>query len=216
MYVVIKGIIFDLDGTLIDSIGAYKEVILPELRNIGVRLSEKEIHALNGMQAKDACLYVLKNHFTFRLFSFLFRLNELKMKVQERISVFDETTSALERVKKYKLAVATSSPRKYLFHNLRLFSLKKYFKVFVSKDDVRRAKPSPDIFLLAAKKLGLKPSECVVVEDATNGVLAARRAGMKSIAVLTTTPKKYFVGERKPDVFVKNLSELSSLLVEGM
>ena len=81
--------------------------------------------------------------------------------------------------KKYILALASSSSHKLISIIMKRFNLTDYFRVIVSADDVKgKSKPEPDIFLLTAKKLSVKPSECVVIEDSENGIKAAKRAGM--------------------------------------
>ena len=80
-----------------------------------------------------------------------------------------------------KIAVASSSPINVIETIIKLFKLEKYFNVLVTGDEVLRSKPSPDIFLLAAEKLGVKPIDCIVFEDSANGVLAAKKAGMKCV-----------------------------------
>ena len=84
--------------------------------------------------------------------------------------------------KGYKLAIASSAAPKRIELFLEKLKIRKYFEVVVSGDDVKHSKPAPDIFLAAATRLGAKPEDCVVVEDANNGVRAAVAAGMKCIA----------------------------------
>jgi len=78
-------------------------------------------------------------------------------------------------------ALATSAGRKRTLESLKLLSISKYFSVVVTGDDVRNPKPAPDIFLLAARKMGVGPEDCVVVEDSVAGVRAAVAAGMKCV-----------------------------------
>ena len=80
-------------------------------------------------------------------------------------------------------AIATSARRTSLSIILDRFDLWSYFDAFVTKDEVEAEKPDPALFVLAAKKLGVDPSECVVIEDSPKGVIGASRAGMKVIAV---------------------------------
>lgn len=84
---------------------------------------------------------------------------------------------------KVKIAVASSSPMDLIEKNLRLTGITSYFDVIVSGEQVEHGKPDPDIFLLAAKKLGLEAADCYVLEDGINGVYAGVRAGCATIMV---------------------------------
>jgi len=85
-----------------------------------------------------------------------------------------------------KIALATSSRQEKMNFVLQLTNLTSYFDIIVTGDLVQKSKPAPDIFLKAAEKLQLKPDDCLVVEDAANGVKAAKNAGMKCVAITTT------------------------------
>lgn len=99
--------------------------------------------------------------------------------------------------KKIPLAVASSSNVKFIDKVLGSLKIKKYFNKIVSGDHVSNGKPDPEIFLLAAKQLGVEPKDCVVIEDAINGMEAAKRAGMKCVGLVESKsevyPTKYLV-----------------------
>jgi beta-phosphoglucomutase len=82
------------------------------------------------------------------------------------------------------------------------------FDALVGAEDVTKGKPDPEVFLTAAKRLGVPPERCLVFEDAIAGVIAAKRGGMKCIAVTTTNPRDALV-EAGADLVVDSLSELS-------
>ena len=82
-----------------------------------------------------------------------------------------------------KLGVASSSPENWVVGHLTRLVLMEYFDVIVTADDVELTKPDPGLFLLAAEKLGVKPSEAIVLEDSSNGVIGAKRAGMFVVVV---------------------------------
>ncbi len=83
----------------------------------------------------------------------------------------------------FRRALASSGHRDYIELALSKIGIEDYFETIVSGDDVKHAKPAPDIFLKAAAELGLKPSECCVIEDAAHGITAAKAAGMRVIGV---------------------------------
>ena len=101
----------------------------------------------------------------------------------------------------WKQAIASSAPRLNVDVMLRALKLEHYFDAIVASEDVTKGKPDPEVFLTAAARLGLPASRCIVVEDATAGVEAARRAGMRSIGVSRAAVLP-------ADVFVRSLSDL--------
>ena len=92
------------------------------------------------------------------------------------------------RAEGFKMAVASSSPTKMIKRNLKTSGLEEYFSEVVGADMVENGKPAPDIFLLAAKKLGLPPEECYVFEDSYNGIRGGAAAGCRTIMVVDTAP----------------------------
>src|SRR5262249_36294983 len=82
------------------------------------------------------------------------------------------------------LAVASSSPPAFIERVLGCLGVRNRFAVVISSTEVAHGKPAPDVFLAAARKLGVEPTECVVIEDSVNGILAARRAGMRCVALV--------------------------------
>jgi beta-phosphoglucomutase len=100
----------------------------------------------------------------------------------------------------WRQAIASSAPRENVDVVLRVLGLERMFGARVAAEDVRHGKPAPDVFLTAAARLGVAPARCVVVEDAEAGVEAARRAGMRSVAV---------GGVRSGDVAVRSLTDLA-------
>ncbi len=213
----IKAIIFDFDGVIIDSIPGHKLLLSKALGRFGIKLTEDDSHRLNGMKTRDAIMWLKdRKHLKISIFKLIKEKKKFMKEIYNYISLFPQVKSCLKRLKKYELAVATSSGRKYLKKNLESFNINNFFKVKLSNNDVKNAKPSPEIFLKAAKELGVKPSECLVIEDAMNGIIAARKAGMKSVAILTTSPKKYFVKDARPDMFIKTLDELTQGLIQTL
>lgn len=105
----------------------------------------------------------------------------------------------------YILAVASSSDLKYVKSVLTTLEVITYFSYIVSGDMVSKSKPNPEIFLLAATKINLRPEECLVIEDGINGMEAARRAGMKCIGLVEDRSQNY-----PTKYLVTSLSEINS------
>ena len=92
--------------------------------------------------------------------------------------------------------------------------MKDYIKVFVSADDVKRGKPDPEIFLTAAEKLGIPPASCLVIEDARNGVKAAKAAGMRCIGLQNLNSGNQDLSEA--DLVIGNFNELNLDIIKGL
>jgi HAD superfamily hydrolase (TIGR01509 family) len=92
-------------------------------------------------------------------------------------------TLKLLKEENYKLAIASSGVKKYIALVLNKFHIKEYFDVVITGDDVKVGKPNPETYLVAARKLGVLPAECLVLEDATKGIQSAKAAGCFCIAV---------------------------------
>src|SRR5262249_40046375 len=114
----------------------------------------------------------------------------------------------------FKQAIGSSAPRENLNLILRLTQTEQLFEALVTMEDTQRGKPDPQVFLVAAEKLGVAPSLCLVIEDAPAGVQAAKAGGMKCIAV-------NFVGHHSPkllsqaraELVVQNLEQVSLQIV---
>ncbi len=118
------------------------------------------------------------------------------------------------RKEKYKIALVSSSPWRWIRPILRRFKLKRYFDKIISAEDLPdgRGKPHPAIYLFAAKKLGVRPKDCLVFEDSVNGIKAAKAAGMFCVAV----PDKRWIKDRKgieeADLIIDSLYEASCFI----
>ena len=113
----------------------------------------------------------------------------------------------------YKVAVASSSNMNHIINNMEKTGLKKYIDEFASGAEVKNGKPAPDVFLLAAKRLGVKPEECLVLEDSKAGVMAGSSAGAKVI-MIPDMFKPDEVCKEKAYRIVNNLGEVISILEE--
>lgn len=122
----------------------------------------------------------------------------------ERISGIKEFIKRVKR-KGIKIAVATSTPKHLANLILQELDIIKYVDTIVGGDEVTNSKPNPEIFIKAAKAIGIIPQYCIVFEDAPLGIEAARRAGMKSIGLLTSHKQEEFSGNL---MSINNFTEL--------
>jgi len=108
--------------------------------------------------------------------------------------------------------VASSSPPGFIERVLRCLGVRDRFAVVISSTEVARGKPAPDVFLAAARKLDVEPAECVVIEDSANGILAAKRAGMRCVALVASQRAR----SNGADVVVGDLTTLTDeMLLAG-
>lgn len=204
----IKAVLFDMDGVLSDSephhIRAFKEffskkgIILTQkdTRDIFGKLDEDIIRDL--CKKKDVKCDVKKWYWEKRKLV-VYYLKKL------RIPSFPDAIALVKRVaKRYKVGVGTSSSHEEIDIVLKMLGISGYFDVILGREDVRFHKPHPELYLKLARKLKVKPNECVVIEDSIYGVEAAKRAGMKCIAVLNSFPASKL---KKADLIVKSLND---------
>lgn len=187
-----KAVIFDMDGVLSDTEWIYVDKILEFLREKGIGIPASQINDLFGQTMLTICKE-LKSRYQLsgdpRLFAD--RIHALRDAHIKEYGIFP-MEGAVTLVKAlYKkgvpMAVASSAPGYLIRSNMRHFGIEACFSYFVSGRDCVCGKPDPEIYLRAAELLNVSPSECVVIEDSSNGVNAAKNAGMYCIAFV---PKK--------------------------
>lgn len=206
----IRALVFDMDGLLVDSEPLADQSMVEFLRRHGIRAREEYAPQLLGRRLPDAVglfveWYGLSGHLPDLIAEFDALRTETIIGNLKLLPGAAEII-AFGRGAGLALALATSNRRHQAAISLGETGLTGRFDAEVTGDDVTRGKPFPDIFLLAAERLGVSPESCVVLEDAPAGVMAARAAGMRSIFV----PGGYSVGAdlpAEPDVTVPSLVE---------
>jgi len=182
----LKAVLFDMDGVLVDSELFFYETERRLLEELGHHLTKEYYKQFVG----SSCEYMWNKFKTD--YELSVSTDYLDRRGRELLDVlvkenggFPEVPFARSLVKglkgKYRLAVASSSSMASIERNMNSMNISDCFDKFVSGMDLERTKPAPDIFLLAAKELGVKPEECIVIEDSCNGVTAAKAAGMVCI-----------------------------------
>jgi HAD superfamily hydrolase (TIGR01509 family) len=178
-------LVFDLDGVLLDSEALQYKAYSEVLGRFGVTVSLEE-YAAHWIAAGRGPEYAVR---TYGLQMHPDELRALKHPVYHDIlrrdaALMPGALAALARLQPhFPLALATNSNRQDVSFVVDHFGLRGFFSEIVTREDYRRAKPHPDAFVVAAERLEVTPSACVVVEDAYRGVLAARRAGATVVAV---------------------------------
>ncbi len=216
----IKAIIFDMDGVLIDSVKYLYEAFNLALKKYDVYINNEDIKKYLGKPMREKIKmwkeeYNIKEDIDIAKFSkevFELEMNLLKENVKVDKNLLDLVQSLKEN--NLKLAVATSSPKSRAENILELIGLKENTDVLLTDEDFEKSKPNPDIFLKTAERLGVNPEECVVIEDAVNGIIAAKNAGMKSIALLTKYHGKDEFNDA--DLIINSLVELNLEKIQNL
>ncbi|MEM4267497.1 MAG: HAD family phosphatase [Candidatus Woesearchaeota archaeon] len=211
----IKAIIFDLDGVLVDSVGLHYEAWRIVLARYGIRLSQREFNRLNGYSVEETAL-IRKKQFKLKVpvVDIIRQKKTLNMTLLRKARLFTGARPKLKEISKsYILGLATSSNRADAFLLIRRFMLDKFFSTVVVDEDVERAKPVPDIFLECARRLKVAPNECVVIEDSKKGIEAAKKAGMKCIAIASTFKKAEL---SKADVVIPDIRKLTKKIISRL
>ncbi len=210
MSIISKGIIFDLDGLLIDSEDLQIEAEKLALKNYGVIPSETDIEAGIGWTITRWAKYYKKKYKLSVSATQLFKDREkfFLKKASKALKAMPGADKILDlsRALGFRMALASSNYRKHIEFVLKNFNWNGYFEVVLGEEDVKEGKPSPDLFLKTAKILKLKPENCVVFEDSYNGMLAAKAAKMKCVIVGKEAKGKRF---KQADRQLKSLKEIN-------
>ena len=216
----LRAILFDMDGLLIDSEPFWHEAEIHGFGLAGLHLTAEQCLETTGLRVDEVVSFrygqtpwespsqeVVTEVIVERVVALVKEKGTLKPGVAE----------ALEFARSAGLRIGLASSSRYLIINavLDTFGLRSAFEVIHSAEEEVRGKPAPDVYLTAARKLGIDPADCVAVEDSPNGVLSAKAAGMKCIAVpepaLRDDPRL-----AEADVVIGWLGELDAELWEAL
>jgi beta-phosphoglucomutase-like phosphatase (HAD superfamily) len=182
-----SGYIFDLDGTLVDTMPLHYTAWEAALRRAGLegRLDENLFYELGGVPSRKVAGLLGKRHGLDLDPVAVYRDKEAAfMGSLEKLALIAPVVEFARRVSKTKpVAIASGGTRDVVTSTLGKTGLAPLFPVVVTADDVEHGKPAPDMFLLAAKRMGVAPGECLVFEDGQPGIKAAEAAGMKWVFV---------------------------------
>jgi beta-phosphoglucomutase len=187
----IKGVLFDMDGVLVDSEPFICEAAIMMFKELGVKVKPEDFHPFVGMGENRYIGGVAENH------GIKVDIDMVKARTYEiyetivtgKLSALPGAHEFISRCRKkgLKMALATSADRVKMEVNLREIGLPAgIFNTIVTGLDVENKKPFPDIYLRAAENIGLDPRQCLVVEDAVSGIKSGKTAGCRCLAVTTS------------------------------
>jgi HAD superfamily hydrolase (TIGR01509 family) len=184
-----RAFIFDLDGTLVDTMPSHFVAWTEIARRHGLTFPEARFYALGGVPtAKIAAMLIAEAELT---------LDPVAVALEKEQMYYDSLAAGggvrpiatvLELARRHRsdgspLAIASGSVRRLVTRTLEALGISDWFPVVVAAEDTARHKPEPDVFLEAARRLGVAPADCTVYEDTDIGLESARRAGMLAVDV---------------------------------
>jgi HAD superfamily hydrolase (TIGR01509 family) len=215
----IEAVVFDLDGVLLDSEQVWDEVREELARERGGRWHPGAQADMMGMSSPEWSRYM---HDVIGLEEPPEEINDevvrrMLERYRKRLPLIDGAVDAVRRLAtKFRLGVASSSNRPLIDEALRAAGLEELFAATVSSEEVARGKPAPDVYLEAARRLGVPPEHAVAVEDSANGIRSAHAADMPVVAV----PNRHYPPD--PDALalaaarLESLGDLTPELVTGL
>ena len=214
----IAAVVFDLDGVLVDSETVWDDVREALVRERGGRWHERAQADMMGMSSHEWSRYL---HEELGLAESPQELNDevvsrMLVRYRDDLPLLDGAVTAVERLAgSFPLALASSSNRPLIDAVLAASGLARHFAATVSSEEVARGKPAPDVFLEAARRLGVEPAGCAAVEDSANGLRAAHAAGMRVLALPNAHYPPGADALALADVVIGSLDELTPDVVQA-
>lgn len=205
-------IIFDFDGVIVDSERYWRSEEKEFFKSVIPNWNDADHHKIVGMTIVGSYeLFKQEYEIGISKEDYLEEYKDIARRVYEQCALIKGVTDLLRQLKDngIPLAVASSAPGEWVKLILKNLGIIDSFKTIVTAEDIGESegKPRPTIYLLAAEKLGVDPNTCIAIEDATNGVLSAKNAGMQCIGV--NFPDSTEQDLSKADFVITDFSELS-------
>ena len=213
-----KGAVFDLDGTLVDSAAVWKNIDIRFFRRRGMDLPEDYAKNVSALDLRAAAEYTRTRFgFSDTPEQMIAEWSDLALyEYSHNVKALPGAGALLKglRSRGVRLALATASSEPLYAAALRNNGLYELFDAFAVTGEVTRGKGFPDVYLLAAERLGLSPSDCVVFEDIIEGIRGAKAGGFRTVAVLSGAfPDDVCLLESEADLAVNDLSHFPEVTV---
>jgi HAD superfamily hydrolase (TIGR01509 family) len=208
----LKAIIFDMDGVLVNSEPLHRKAYFDMFEEFNLNVSNRLYESFTGKSTSAICKELCE------IFDLSISHEKLMLSKRKHFkTVFDNDPEfqmidgALSLIKNYfynnlTLILASSASMTNINRIFKKFDLDKFFKAKISGADLKESKPNPEIFIKAAKLSGFNKSECIVIEDSTNGVIASKSAGIYCIGF--NSPNSKNQNYDKADLVVSNFNEI--------
>ena len=210
-----KAILFDMDGVLIESEYLMRASAIKALADYGIQAKHEDFREFTGM-GEDRFVggvaekYGLKYEFAMKELAYDYFGQDVKQMAEVPVGV-KEMLQALHE-KGLVLAVCSAADLRKVKYNIQAIGVdESIFTALVTGSDVERKKPFPDIYLEGARRVGIDPKDCLVVEDAVSGIMAAHAAGMDAVGVPTTFSKEELKERVNPEYILNEIKELTGL-----
>ena len=210
----VKGIFFDLDGTIVDSREAYYEAARIAFQAIGQGTPKKELalEIPRRLERKQSISNMIKSdlHKFLRVY-----LNAYYCITTEKTKPLPNITTALETLSaKAKLALVTmrAFPKERVMKELESFKIAKYFTYVVTALDTYKPKPSAEALIKCAKVLDVQICDCIIVGDSISDIRAGKAAGAKTVAVLSGLFSRQELAGENPDLIIKDVTALPNFI----
>jgi HAD superfamily hydrolase (TIGR01509 family) len=213
----VRAVIFDMDGVLLDSEAAWDAAREAYTRASGGRWSDSAQRDMMGMSSVEWSRYM---HDALAVPADPERISSdvverMLAAYRERLPLIDGAIEAVERLaERWSLGLASSANRPLIDLALAESGLDRYFQATVSSEEVERGKPAPDVYLEVARRLGVEGPDSAAIEDSHNGILAARSAGMRTIAIPNPAFPPGDDALAAADVVIGSIRELAPDVVE--
>lgn len=224
----LRAIIFDFNGILVDDEPIHLELFQKVLEEEGIALTEKDYYARYlGMDDKGCFKAAFQEHGKsledHRLAELIRRkARYYRESVKSNIRVFPGVNELVPlAASRYPLAIASGALRSEIEMIMERISLRKYFQIVVSSEDISDGKPDPEVFFRALSGLNqdrsdaqrIHPSQCLVIEDSKEGILGAHRAGIKCLAVTNSNPAEELT---EADAIIQSLEQIDLTYLEKL
>ena len=183
----IDAVIFDLDGTIVNSMWMWKNIDIEYLGKLGWECPDDLQKCIEGMSFYETAIY-FKNRFAIEdsIEEIMECWNTMAFeKYQNEVLLKEGALDFIKYLHKngYRLGIATSNSKRLAYASLESRGIADYFSAVLTGDECGKGKPEPDVYINTAKKLDVNPSKCLVFEDLPAGITAGKRAGMKTVAI---------------------------------
>ncbi len=213
----IEAVIFDLDGTLVDSMWVWEKIDVDYLAKMGFELPKDFHEDIEGMSFSETAKYVKKRFNIKEDVETIMNIwhNMVVEYYENAIQLKDGALEFIEYLydKGIKMGIGSSNSRELINVIVGKYGLNKYIEHITTSCEVNKGKPSPDVYLKSAQKLGVKNDKCLVFEDIPNGIRAAKNAGMTCCAIYDDFSKDATKLKKEiSDYYIEDYNQLMKIL----